>query len=163
MGEVIPGMIRWSGLKRRTQVLDRVFSSSQPNLCCSAVDSLPSSAPCSSPSSIASTPEPGSTLRRLRDHLLPHSRAAQGRDGSSQQAGTKSPRAPAVCGHQLTHQKSSSLPGTDCIEHLLRPAISTRDSNYTVSPLLSMLLLLLALILPWLLLLGFILPWLLLL
>ncbi|XP_069607988.1 multiple C2 and transmembrane domain-containing protein 1 isoform X2 [Ranitomeya imitator] len=120
MEEAVPGIIRWTGLKRRRQALDRVFSSSQPNLCCSAVESIPSSAPCSSPGSIANTPEPGSTLRRLRDHLLPHSRTpgpAKDRDGDS-----------SATGHQLSHQKSSSLPGTACIENLLHGS-STADSD----------------------------------
>ncbi|XP_069819027.1 multiple C2 and transmembrane domain-containing protein 1 isoform X1 [Dendropsophus ebraccatus] len=130
MEEVVPGIIRWSGLKRRKQALDRVFSSSQPNLCCSGVESLPSSAPCSSPGSIANTPEPGSTLRRLRDHLLPYSRTpGPGKDGDVLQA----PRAGEAVttpgrGHQLTHQKSSSLPGTACIENLLHGS-STADSD----------------------------------
>ncbi|XP_077145385.1 multiple C2 and transmembrane domain-containing protein 1 isoform X4 [Ranitomeya variabilis] len=122
MEEAVPGIIRWTGLKRRRQALDRVFSSSQPNLCCSGVESIPSSAPCSSPGSIANTPEPGSTLRRLRDHLLPHSRTpgpAKDRDGDS-----------AATGHQLSHQKSSSLPGTACIENLLHGS-STADSDPT--------------------------------
>ncbi|XP_073446220.1 multiple C2 and transmembrane domain-containing protein 1 isoform X4 [Dendrobates tinctorius] len=122
MEEAVPGIIRWTGLKRRRQALDRVFSSSQPNLCCSGVESIPSSAPCSSPGSIANTPEPGSTLRRLRDHLLPHSRTpgpAKDRDGDS-----------AATGHQLSHQKSSSLPGTACIENLLLGS-STADSDPT--------------------------------
>ncbi|XP_071995798.1 multiple C2 and transmembrane domain-containing protein 1 isoform X3 [Engystomops pustulosus] len=126
MEEVVPGIIRWSGLKRRKQALDRVFSSSQPNLCCSGVESIPSSAPCSSPGSIANTPEPGSTLRRLRDHLLPHSKspgAAKDREGDPQQLA-------AARGHQLSHQKSSSLPGTACIETLLQGS-STTDSGRT--------------------------------
>ncbi|XP_056393907.1 multiple C2 and transmembrane domain-containing protein 1 isoform X7 [Hyla sarda] len=125
MEEVVPGMIRWSGLKRRKQALDRVFSSSQPNLCCSGVESLPSSAPCSSPGSIANTPEPGSTLRRLRDHLLPYSRTqgpGKEKDGDVPQAVTPGR------GHQLSHQKSSSLPGTACIENLLQGS-STADSD----------------------------------
>ncbi|KAM3940689.1 multiple C2 and transmembrane domain-containing protein 1 isoform 2-T2 [Leptodactylus fuscus] len=126
MEEVVPGMIRWSGLKRRKQVLDRVFSSSQPNLCCSGVESIPSSAPCSSPGSIANTPEPGSTLRRLRDHLLPYSKTqgpAKDKDGDVRQ-----PAATPGRGHQLSHQKSSSLPGTACIDNLLQGS-STSDSD----------------------------------
>ncbi|XP_068103692.1 multiple C2 and transmembrane domain-containing protein 1 isoform X2 [Hyperolius riggenbachi] len=126
--EVVPGIIRWTGIKRRKQVLDRVFSSSQPNLCCSGADSLPSSAPCSSPSSIASTPEPGSTLRRLRDHLLPYSKA--GKDGDVQQSPAATvPNATAAKGQHLTHQKSSSLPGTECLESLILHSSSTRDSG----------------------------------
>ncbi|XP_075693269.1 multiple C2 and transmembrane domain-containing protein 1 isoform X1 [Rhinoderma darwinii] len=134
MEEVVPGIIRWSGLKRRKQVLDRVFSSSQPNLCCSGVESLPSSAPCSSPGSIANTPEPGSTLRRLRDHLLPYSRTqgpGKERDGDVQQPpkpGESVTTSTPARGHQLSHQKSSSLPGTACIEILLQGS-STTDSD----------------------------------
>ncbi|KAM5192463.1 multiple C2 and transmembrane domain-containing protein 1 [Mantella aurantiaca] len=120
MEEVVPGIIRWSGIRRRKQALDRVFSSSQPNLCCSGADSLPASAPCSSPGSIASTPEPGSTLRRLRDHLLPYNRAGKEKDGEPGEGG------PAKT-QQLSHQKSSSLPGNECIEQLLQPS-STKDS-----------------------------------
>lgn len=122
MEEVVPGIIRWSGLKRRKQALDRVFSSSQPNLCCSGVESLPSSAPCSSPGSIANTPEPGSTLRRLRDHLLPYGRTqgpVKERDGDVQQPPRPGHSTPGR-GHQLSHQKSSSLPGTACLENLLQ-------------------------------------------
>lgn len=120
MEEVVPGIIRWSGIRRRKQALDRVFSSSQPNLCCSGADSLPSSAPCSSPGSIASTPEPGSTLRRLRDHLLPSNRSKEGE--------------PAARAQHLSHQKSSSLPGNERID-LLLPA-SAKDGetgHHTVS------------------------------
>ncbi|XP_075037156.1 multiple C2 and transmembrane domain-containing protein 1 isoform X2 [Mixophyes fleayi] len=138
MEEVVPGIIRWSGLKRRKQVLDRVFSSSQPNLCCSVVESLPSSAPCSSPSSIANTPEPGSTLRRLRDHLLPYSKAGQSkeRDGDVQHLPAAKPgeygsTTPHGRGHHLSHQKSSSLPGTECIEHLLQAPAKARASSQT--------------------------------
>ncbi|KAM4052092.1 multiple C2 and transmembrane domain-containing protein 1 isoform 3-T3 [Anomaloglossus baeobatrachus] len=136
MEEAVPGIIRWTGLKRRRQALDRVFSSSQPNLCCSGVESIPSSAPCSSPGSIANTPETGSTLRRLRDHLLPHSRTpgpAKDRDGDGLQPprpGDSAATAPPATGHQLSHQKSSSLPGTACIESLLHGA-STADSDPT--------------------------------
>ncbi|XP_075449345.1 multiple C2 and transmembrane domain-containing protein 1 isoform X2 [Ascaphus truei] len=135
---VVPGMIRWSVLKRRNQVLDRVFSSSQPNLCCPGVESLPPSAPCSSPSSIAGTPEPGSALRRLKEHLLPHSRAGQARDGHphhppAPKPGASPPGTPlrvhTASGHRLSHQKSSSLPGGDCLEHLLQPTVSTKDSD----------------------------------
>ncbi|XP_018416025.1 PREDICTED: multiple C2 and transmembrane domain-containing protein 1-like [Nanorana parkeri] len=127
MEEVVPGIIRWSGIRRRKQVLDRVFSSSQPNLCCSGADPLPSSTPCSSPGSIAGTPEPGSTLRRLRDHLLPYNRAGhiKEKDGEVQPGNTST--APARA-HQLSHQKSSSLPGTEFIEKMLQSS-STKDSG----------------------------------
>ncbi|XP_077318508.1 multiple C2 and transmembrane domain-containing protein 1 isoform X1 [Lithobates pipiens] len=111
MEEVVPGIIRWSGIRRRKQALDRVFSSSQPNLCCSGADSLPSSAPCSSPGSIASTPDTGSTLRRLRDHLLPSNRNKDGEPAR---------------GQHLSHQKSSSLPGNESID--LLPA-RTQDTG----------------------------------
>ncbi|XP_063820090.1 multiple C2 and transmembrane domain-containing protein 1 isoform X2 [Pseudophryne corroboree] len=139
MEEVVPGIIRWTGLKRRKQVLDRVFSSSQPNLCCSGVESLPTSAPCSSPSSIANTPEPGSTLRRLRDHLLPYSKAGQckDRDGDVQHLPASKPGQPAPAtakarGPHLSHQKSSSLPGTQCIENLLQSSLApVRASSQT--------------------------------
>ncbi|XP_051499506.1 multiple C2 and transmembrane domain-containing protein 1 [Apus apus] len=90
------------GFKRRRQVLDRVFSSSQPNLCCSGAE----------PSEPGG--EAGSALRRLREHLLPPGKGPPARrDHHEGQEG----RRPA--GH-LSHQKSSSLPGTACLEQLLR-------------------------------------------
>uniref|UniRef100_A0A8B9UM00 Multiple C2 and transmembrane domain-containing protein 1 n=1 Tax=Anas zonorhyncha TaxID=75864 RepID=A0A8B9UM00_9AVES len=72
---------RWGGLRRRRQALDRVFSSSQPNLCCSA----------------AEPPEQG---------------GEQGPGGGSEPC-----RRP---GAHLSHQKSSSLPSTACLEQLLQ-------------------------------------------
>ncbi|XP_054042251.1 multiple C2 and transmembrane domain-containing protein 1 isoform X4 [Rissa tridactyla] len=107
----LPAGAKWSGFKRRRQVLDRVFSSSQPNLCCSAAEQL----------------EPGgesaSALRRLREHLLPQGKgpppgrredAACGDEGAK---GGKEGRRP---GAHLSHQKSSSLPSTACLEQLLQ-------------------------------------------
>ncbi|ETE71807.1 Multiple C2 and transmembrane domain-containing protein 1, partial [Ophiophagus hannah] len=61
---------RWGGLRRRKHVLDRVFSSSQPNLCCSSAEPLE-----------AVSAEAGSALRRLREHLLHH---PQGKAGQQQ-------------------------------------------------------------------------------
>uniref|UniRef100_A0A803J603 Multiple C2 domains, transmembrane 1 n=1 Tax=Xenopus tropicalis TaxID=8364 RepID=A0A803J603_XENTR len=130
--EMVPGMIRWSGLKGRKQMLDRVFSSSQPNLCCS--ESVQPSAPCSSPGSITGTPEPGSALRRLKDHLLPQNRGSQqvrDKDGDGQHKSGLSASPTAGKGHRLSHQKSSSLPGTDCL-HQLQP-LSTKDSDLAQS------------------------------
>ncbi|XP_053154643.1 multiple C2 and transmembrane domain-containing protein 1 isoform X4 [Hemicordylus capensis] len=129
---------KWSGFRRRKHVLDRVFSSSQPNLCCSSAEPLE-----------AASTEAGSALRRLREHLLhPHqgrghqpgrrsgpssasssacsspatTRAHKGGgDGGSKakkEDGEESPlRRP---GAHLSHQKSSSLPGTACLEQLLQ-------------------------------------------
>ncbi|XP_018099858.2 multiple C2 and transmembrane domain-containing protein 1 isoform X2 [Xenopus laevis] len=125
--EVVPGMIRWSGLKRREQMLDRVFSSSQPNLCCSVAESLPPSAPCSSPGSISSTPEPGSALRRLKDHLLPHNRGTQARDKDGEGQQHKSPT-PGK-GNRVSQQKISPLPATDCLQPALLQSLSTKDSD----------------------------------
>uniref|UniRef100_A0A8C3JKD3 Multiple C2 and transmembrane domain-containing protein 1 n=1 Tax=Calidris pygmaea TaxID=425635 RepID=A0A8C3JKD3_9CHAR len=107
----LPAGAKWSGFKRRRQVLDRVFSSSQPNLCCSAAEQLEPGG------------ESGSALRRLREHLLPQGKgppagrreeAAGGDEGAK---GGKEGRRP---GAHLSHQKSSSLPSTACLEQLLQ-------------------------------------------
>uniref|UniRef100_A0A8C5M521 Uncharacterized protein n=1 Tax=Leptobrachium leishanense TaxID=445787 RepID=A0A8C5M521_9ANUR len=92
-GRSAAGTPGFTGFRRKRQALDRVFSSSQPNLCCSGADSLPASAPCSSPS-LAKEPPAG---------------AKDGQHASCSAHGA----------HQLSHQKSSSLPGTDCLEQLL--------------------------------------------
>ncbi|KAH1169387.1 hypothetical protein KIL84_013977, partial [Mauremys mutica] len=79
-GDPLPGA-RWSGFKRRKQVLDRVFSSSQPNLCCSSAEPLEPGG------------EPASALRRLREHLLHQGKGQQppGRpDGSPAAAASSS-------------------------------------------------------------------------
>ncbi|XP_058388145.1 multiple C2 and transmembrane domain-containing protein 1 isoform X3 [Diceros bicornis minor] len=137
---------RWSGFKKRKQVLDRVFSSSQPNLCCSSPEPV-------EPGS-AGRGEQGSALRRrIREHLLPAGKgpaAAAGAAGVTPPGGRSPdsapssssassslssspqppprgdrardegawPRGPAA---HLCHQKSSSLPGTACLEQLLEP------------------------------------------
>ncbi|XP_074216465.1 multiple C2 and transmembrane domain-containing protein 1 isoform X8 [Camelus bactrianus] len=137
---------RWSGFKKRKQVLDRVFSSSQPNLCCSSPEPL-------KPGS-AGRAEQGSTLRRrIREHLLPAGKGPVAAVGAARVTppGGRSPdsapssssassslssspqppprgdrardedawrRGPAA---HLCHQKSSSLPGTACLEQLLEP------------------------------------------
>ncbi|XP_061873768.1 multiple C2 and transmembrane domain-containing protein 1 [Colius striatus] len=105
-----PAGAKWSGFKRRKQALDRVFSSSQPNLCCSAAEPLESGG------------ESGSALRRLREHLLPQGKGpppgrhdpATGDEGPK---GAKDGRRP---GAHLSHQKSSSLPSAACLEQLLQ-------------------------------------------
>ncbi|XP_069081588.1 multiple C2 and transmembrane domain-containing protein 1 isoform X3 [Pleurodeles waltl] len=141
----VPGSLPLPGLppglnpqplrSRRHHVLDRVFSSSQPNLCCSGPESLEGGG--------------GGALRRLfREHLLPHGRAKTppppgeppGVHSSTPPAGSSTeplephrapqhPRRSPGGGH-LAHQKSSSLPGTQCLRELLEPAaeISTKDS-----------------------------------
>ncbi|CAM4556634.1 unnamed protein product [Lepidochelys olivacea] len=124
-GDPLPGA-RWSGFKRRKQVLDRVFSSSQPNLCCSSAEPLEPGG------------EPASALRRLREHLLhqgkgqqPPGRRAGFPVSSSLSSSPLPPAAPARADKaggeegrrpaaHLTHQKSSSLPGTTCLEQLLQ-------------------------------------------
>lgn len=136
---------RWSGFKKRKQVLDRVFSSSQPNLCCSSPEPLESG--------VAGRAEQGSTLRRrIREHLLPvakGSATAAGTAGVTPPGGRSPDSAPSSSassslssspqppprgdrvrdegarrggpGVHLCHQKSSSLPGTACLEQLLEP------------------------------------------
>ncbi|XP_064232224.1 multiple C2 and transmembrane domain-containing protein 1 isoform X2 [Aotus nancymaae] len=138
---------RWSGFKKRKQVLDRVFSSSQPNLCCSSPEPL-------EPGGAAGRAEQGSTLRRrIREHLLPAGKgpvAAAGAAGGTPPGGRSPDSAPSSSsassslssspqppprgdhardegerrrgpGAHLYHQKSSSLPGTACLEQLLEP------------------------------------------
>ncbi|XP_052556756.1 multiple C2 and transmembrane domain-containing protein 1 isoform X4 [Tympanuchus pallidicinctus] len=112
---------RWAGFRRRRQVLDRVFSSSQPNLCCSAAEPLEPGG------------ESGFALRRLREHLLPQGKgppparregpaaappslAGPNAGGEEGRRGGKEGRRP---GAHLSHQKSSSLPSTACLEQLL--------------------------------------------
>ncbi|XP_045022744.1 multiple C2 and transmembrane domain-containing protein 1 isoform X12 [Bubalus bubalis] len=139
---------RWSGFKKRKQVLDRVFSSSQPNLCCSSPEPLEPGG--------TGRAEPGSTLRRrIRGHLLPVGKgpgaaAAAATAGATPPGGRSPDSAPSsssassslssspqppprgdrardegarrrgTAAH-LCHQKSSSLPGTACLEQLLEP------------------------------------------
>ncbi|XP_055420993.1 multiple C2 and transmembrane domain-containing protein 1 isoform X6 [Bubalus kerabau] len=139
---------RWSGFKKRKQVLDRVFSSSQPNLCCSSPEPLEPGG--------TGRAEPGSTLRRrIRGHLLPVGKgpgaaAAAAAAGATPPGGRSPDSAPSsssassslssspqppprgdrardegarrrgTAAH-LCHQKSSSLPGTACLEQLLEP------------------------------------------
>ncbi|XP_036062851.1 multiple C2 and transmembrane domain-containing protein 1 isoform X1 [Onychomys torridus] len=136
---------RWSGFKKRKQVLDRVFSSSQPNLCCSSPEPLEPGG--------AARADQGSTLRRrLREHLLPVAKGpatAAGTAGVTPPGGRSPDSAPSSAssslssspqppprgdrvrdegarrggsGVHLCHQKSSSLPGTACLEQLLEPA-----------------------------------------
>ncbi|XP_043402822.1 multiple C2 and transmembrane domain-containing protein 1 isoform X3 [Chelonia mydas] len=133
-GDPLPGA-RWSGFKRRKQVLDRVFSSSQPNLCCSSAEPLEPGG------------EPASALRRLREHLLHQGKGQQppGRPAGSpissslsssplppaaparaDKAGGEEGRRPAA---HLSHQKSSSLPGTTCLEQLLQGEPSAARSE----------------------------------
>lgn len=140
-GGVSVGVARWGALRRRKHVLDRVFSSSQPNLCCSSAEPLE-----------AVSAEAGSALRRLRGHLLhyPQSKGGQqqhgrgpddppaspssvssaavpekdrvvGEDGALKTEAREEPPQPPRLGAHLSHQKSSSLPGnTACLEQLLQ-------------------------------------------
>ncbi|XP_066472237.1 multiple C2 and transmembrane domain-containing protein 1 [Tiliqua scincoides] len=140
-GELLAGGggAKWGGFRRRKHVLDRVFSSSQPNLCCSSAEPLE-----------AVGTEAGSALRRLREHLLHHPGRQRHDDPpacssapSSQSSTPPPPAAPARAGGDggsgagagaggqplprrpgapLSHQKSSSLPGTACLEQLLQEA-----------------------------------------
>ncbi|XP_064497550.1 multiple C2 and transmembrane domain-containing protein 1 isoform X5 [Pseudopipra pipra] len=120
-GDLPPGA-KWSGFKRRRQVLDRVFSSSQPNLCCSAAEPLEPDG------------ESGSPLRRLREHLLPQGKGPPPGcrlvpvAGDEGQASGKEGRRP---GAHLSHQKSSSLPSTACLEQLLQgsPTVGRRQEQ----------------------------------
>ncbi|XP_077203733.1 multiple C2 and transmembrane domain-containing protein 1 isoform X4 [Paroedura picta] len=134
------GGAKWGGFRRRKHVLDRVISSSQPNLCCSSAEPLE-----------AGSPEAGSALRRLREHFLPHHPPGRGQ----QHAASSASASPSVCssplpppaparaakggadgapkaraageeqearrpGAHLSHQKSSSLPGNASLEQLLQ-------------------------------------------
>ncbi|XP_062985672.1 multiple C2 and transmembrane domain-containing protein 1 isoform X2 [Elgaria multicarinata webbii] len=147
LGAGAPGA-KWSGFRRRKHVLDRVFSSSQPNLCCSSAEPLE-----------AVSTEAGSALRRLREHLLHHHHPHPGKgpqpsrrpddtpaSSSASSSACSSPLPPAASareekggadgpskgqtgeepapqhrpGAHLSHQKSSSLPGTACLEQLLQ-------------------------------------------
>ncbi|XP_052634187.1 multiple C2 and transmembrane domain-containing protein 1 isoform X2 [Harpia harpyja] len=108
---VLPPGAKWSGFKRRRQVLDRVFSSSQPNLCCSAAEPLEPGG------------DSGSALRRLREHLLPQGKGPPpGRRGdpAAGDEGPKGGKEGCRPGAHLSHQKSSSLPSTACLEQLLQ-------------------------------------------
>ncbi|XP_066237956.1 multiple C2 and transmembrane domain-containing protein 1 isoform X2 [Saccopteryx leptura] len=143
---------RWIGFKKRKQVLDRVFSSSQPNLCCSSTEPLEPGG--------SGRAEQGSTLRRrIREHLLPVGRgpaAAAGASGVTPPGGRSPDSAPSSssassslssspqppprgdrardegaqrrgpAGH-LCHQKSSSLPGTTSLEQLLEPPLPSAE------------------------------------
>ncbi|XP_051849737.1 multiple C2 and transmembrane domain-containing protein 1 isoform X5 [Antechinus flavipes] len=136
------GGSRWSGFKKRKQVLDRVFSSSQPNLCCSSAEPL-------EPGGGGSGVEQGSALRRrIREHLLPAGKGPAAAAGATPPGGRSPDSAPSSSasslssspqppprgerasdegsqrrgpGAHLSHQKSSSLPGTACMEQLLEP------------------------------------------
>lgn len=138
---------RWSGFRKRKQVLDRVFSSSQPNLCCSSPEPL-------EPGGTGRGEQRSTLRRRIREHLLPSSGkgpAAAAGTGAVTPPGGRSPdsapssssassslssspqppprgdrardegaRRQGPAAH-LCHQKSSSLPGTASLEQLLEP------------------------------------------
>ncbi|XP_047634265.1 multiple C2 and transmembrane domain-containing protein 1 isoform X7 [Phacochoerus africanus] len=140
---------RWSGFKKRKQVLDRVFSSSQPNLCCSSPEPLEPRG--------AGRAEQGSTLRRrIREHLFPAGRGPVAAAGATPPGGRSPDSAPSLSSASsslssspqppprgaragdagarregpaahLCHQKSSSLPGTACLEQLLEPPPSSTE------------------------------------
>ncbi|XP_076994775.1 multiple C2 and transmembrane domain-containing protein 1 [Tamandua tetradactyla] len=135
---------RWSGFKKRRQVLDRVFSSSQPNLCCSSPEPL-------EPGGAGRAGQGSALRRRIREHLLPPGKGpAAGAAGTTPPGGRSPDSAPSSSsassslssspqpapkvdraqdedsqrrgpGTHLCHQKSSSLPGTACLEQLLEP------------------------------------------
>lgn len=107
-GDLPPGA-KWSGFKRRRQVLDRVFSSSQPNLCCSAAEPLEPGG------------ESGSASCRPPEH--PQGKgppAGSRRDPAAGNEGPKVGKEGRRDGAHLSHQKSSSLPSTACLEQLLQ-------------------------------------------
>ncbi|XP_072462229.1 multiple C2 and transmembrane domain-containing protein 1 isoform X7 [Notamacropus eugenii] len=137
------GGSRWSGFKKRKQVLDRVFSSSQPNLCCSSAEPLEPGG------GGGGGAEQGSALRRrIREHLLPAGKGPAAAAGATppggrspdsapsssasslssspqppprgERAGDEGAKRPGPRAH-LSHQKSSSLPGTACLQQLLEP------------------------------------------
>uniref|UniRef100_A0A8B9B952 Multiple C2 and transmembrane domain-containing protein 1 n=1 Tax=Anser brachyrhynchus TaxID=132585 RepID=A0A8B9B952_9AVES len=123
---------RWGGLRRRRQALDRVFSSSQPNLCCSAAEPPEQGG------------EAGSALRRPPEQRLPPGKAPPAARStpaapSARPGGDQGPGGgPEPCrrpGAHLSHQKSSSLPSTACLEQLLQgsPSAGTRNQAKTSS------------------------------
>ncbi|XP_044518689.1 multiple C2 and transmembrane domain-containing protein 1 isoform X2 [Gracilinanus agilis] len=140
------GGSRWSGFKKRKQVLDRVFSSSQPNLCCSSAEPLEPGGGGGG----GSGAEQGFALRRrIREHLLPAGKGPAAAAGATPPGGRSPDSAPSSSassvssspqppprgerasdegakrpgpGAHLSHQKSSSLPGTACLEQLLEPS-----------------------------------------
>ncbi|XP_015216009.2 multiple C2 and transmembrane domain-containing protein 1 isoform X3 [Lepisosteus oculatus] len=106
-GKKEPG--KWTFRRKRGPELDRVFSSSQPNLCCSA------SVPLDSDGSVCGKPAPGG--ERAREHQLAGATDPQPEPGSPQPAGSH----PA-----LSHQKSSSL-GSAGFESLVDPAAAAGE------------------------------------
>uniref|UniRef100_A0AAY4AI48 C2 domain-containing protein n=1 Tax=Denticeps clupeoides TaxID=299321 RepID=A0AAY4AI48_9TELE len=100
----------WMFKRKKKQVLDRVFSSSQPNLC-----STPPPPPFEGdPSPLSVTPDAGGGRARPVSPLV----AADGRSaGKPELAGHGSPKL-TVCHLVMSHQKSSSL-GSACFEKLV--------------------------------------------
>ncbi|KAL4623239.1 multiple C2 and transmembrane domain-containing protein 1-like isoform X2 [Arapaima gigas] len=92
----------WMFRRRRKQALDRVFSSSQPNLCCSAP-----APPDADQRSVRSSTEPADSC------VPPEERAP---DGGNAETSTRSELPGASSARPaLSHQKSSSL-GSACVE-----------------------------------------------
>uniref|UniRef100_A0AAY4AI60 C2 domain-containing protein n=1 Tax=Denticeps clupeoides TaxID=299321 RepID=A0AAY4AI60_9TELE len=110
----------WMFKRKKKQVLDRVFSSSQPNLC-----STPPPPPFEGdPSPLSVTPDAGGGRARPVSPLV----AADGRSaGKPELAGHGSPKL-TVCHLVMSHQKSSSL-GSACFEKLPTPPCSEPRSR----------------------------------
>lgn len=106
------GSKKESGLwmfKRKKKHLDRVISSSQPNLCCSSPAPFGGGEPRESPGAPGTGAEP----------LLPPAGAACGAPGGRAGLGAPgSPGVPGVCQLIVHQQKSSSL-GSACFEKLV--------------------------------------------
>ncbi|MBN3274651.1 MCTP1 protein, partial [Polyodon spathula] len=103
---------KWIFNKKR-HVLDRVFSSSQPNICCSAPQ------PLDCERSVCNQGDPGNKEQPEKQVAV----APANTDPNCTAKQQKGSPEPAVSHLILSHQKSSSL-GSDCFERLLDPAES---------------------------------------
>ncbi|XP_036384454.1 multiple C2 and transmembrane domain-containing protein 1 isoform X1 [Megalops cyprinoides] len=98
----------WMFRRKKKEVLDRVFSSSQPNLCCSAPPNLDGE------KSLCSKPDPACSQAQAMPQL--GSTDAE-TTSKTEMLGSGSPK-PTISHLVLSHQKSSSL-GSACFERLV--------------------------------------------
>ncbi|XP_058843510.1 multiple C2 and transmembrane domain-containing protein 1-like isoform X3 [Acipenser ruthenus] len=106
--------------KKKSHVLDRVLSSSQPNLCCSAPQ------PLDCERSVCNQGDPDNK-EQLEKQVGVAPANAETNCTAKQQQGSPEP---AVSHLILSHQKSSSL-GSACLERLLDPAESEAEDCLT--------------------------------